>query len=205
MRFLVVYCHPLETSFCHALYRTVAGALQQAGHEIRVIDLYGDGFQPVLTRRERTDYYATDHPYPQDIEKYIADLRWTQAIVFVYPTWWFGLPAMLKGWLDRVWLPQVAFSVTGNPRQPLQALLQNIELIAAVTTYGAPWWIVKWAGEPGRKTLFRGIKPLCRRRCRTLWLALYKMDVSTDASRGRFLSRVRRAFADIDRAAAGQS
>lgn len=196
MRFLVVYCHPVETSFCNALYRTVIGALQHADHQIRKVDLYADGFEPVLSRQERIDYFELG-THPQDITTYIDDLLWAEAIVFIYPTWWFNLPALLKGWLDRVWLPHVAFTVTGDPRQPLKPLLQNIRFMAAVTTYGSPWWVVKWSGEPGRKTLFKGLKPLCARSCRSLWLALYKMDTTTPEHRSRFLSKIERTFAAI--------
>jgi putative NADPH-quinone reductase len=196
MRFLVVYCHPLETSFCNALNQTVINALQKADHEVRNLDLYADGFQPVLTRQERIDYFEQG-VNQQNVKKYIEDLLWAEAVVFIYPTWWFNLPALLKGWLDRVWLPHVAFTVTGDPKQPLKPLLQNIRLMAGVTTYGSPWWIVKWSGEPGRKTLFKGLRPLCSRQCKTLWLALYKMDTTTAGHRIRFLSKIERIFANI--------
>jgi putative NADPH-quinone reductase len=196
MRFLVVYCHPVETSFCNALNRTVISALQQNRHEIRQLDLYADDFQPSLSRQERLDYFEQGRNQ-QNVQQYIDDLRWAEALVFIYPTWWFNLPALLKGWLDRVWLPHVAFTVTGDPKQPLKPMLQNIRLMAGVTTYGSPWWIAKWSGEPGRKTLFRGLKPLCSRHCKTLWLALYKMDSINNEQRAGFLSKVARTFANI--------
>ena len=110
-------------------------------------------------------------------------------IVFVYPTWWYGLPAMLKGWLDRVWATDVAFTLKGNGMAV--PLMTHVSKIAVVTTCGAPRWWSYVVGQPGKKTIMRGIRALCARRCKTLFLAHYMMDVSTPASRAAFLSRVK--------------
>ena len=70
----------------------------------------------------------------------------------------------------------------------------RVRRVAVVTTCGAPWWFSRWVGQPGRRTILRGLRVLCAKRCRTSYLAHYRMDASTVASRTRFLARVERRF-----------
>ncbi len=100
---------------------------------------------------------------------------------------------MLKGWLDRVWATDVAFSLSADggivPR------MTHIRKIGIVTTCGASWLLSHLIGHPGRKTILRGIRALCGPRCRTLFLAHYRMDASTTESRRAYLERVRQRLA----------
>ena len=192
MRFLVVYCHPVAESFCNAVHHTVVEALERAGHEVEDLDLYAADFQPVMTRQERLDYHESGVNI-RTVEPFVAQLRRAEALVFVYPTWWYGLPAMLKGYLEKVWALDVAFTLNG-PNQVIRPALQHIRRLGGVSTYGASWWWTRWVGDPGRRTLIRGLKPLCHPRCRTTWLAHYNMDVSTPESRRAFLARVEKPF-----------
>src|SRR5690606_23113708 len=99
MRVLLVYCHPVPESFCASIRDTAIRALARAGHEVDLLDLYAEGFDPVMPADERRGYNEmklADHPFPEHAER----LKAADALLFVYPTWWYGLPAMLKGWLD---------------------------------------------------------------------------------------------------------
>ena len=108
MRALVIYCHPKEGSYNSAVRDTVMGRLHRAGVETRLRDLYAEGFQPVLTRDEWVGYEnSPDNRAP--VESHVRDVLWCDTLIFIYPTWWYGLPAMLKGWRDRVLIPDVAF------------------------------------------------------------------------------------------------
>jgi putative NADPH-quinone reductase len=187
MRFLVVYAHPLNDSFHAALHRRIVTTLTGAGHEVDDCDLYAEGFQPVLSAEERRVYHNADanHGFAaRDIER----LRRCQGLVLVFPTWWFGMPAILKGWFDRIWLPGVAFALADGQTRPL---LHDIARFAVVTTYGSPWWVIRLLmGDPNRKVLMRGIRILLSRHVRTLWLAKYNMDAADLASCSRFLQQV---------------
>lgn len=190
MRVLLVFCHPCEESYNAALCREVAGTLRENGHEVRLLDLYKRGFNPVMSAKERRGYHTPQEntvPVAEDL----ADIKWCEALLFVYPTWWFGPPAMLKGWLERVWVPHETF-IMPTAEQGMLPNMQHIRRIGVVTTCGASWLVSKLVGEPGRKIILRGIRLLAHPRCKTLYLAHFKMDSSTASSRARYLARVKR-------------
>lgn len=192
MRTLVVYCHPVPDSFCAAVRDTVLEALKDAQHETRLLDLYAMGFDPIMGCEERrlyNDMTKDQHPIPDQA----AHLAWAEAIVFVYPTWWYGLPAMLKGWLDRVWTPEITFEIN-KQSGVITPLMTHIRKLGVVTTCGAPRWWSYFVGHPGVRTLTRGMRALFAKRCKTLFLAHYLMDVSTPESRSVFLSTVYKKF-----------
>lgn len=193
MRCLLVYCHPCPESFSAAIRDTAADTLKSAGHDVQILDLYGEAFDPILGPDERRNYNDVGIN-EEPVRDRIDQIRWAEMLVFVYPTWWYGLPAMLKGWLDRVWVPHVTF-VMPTETTPIQPNMQHISKIAVITTCGATWWITKLMGEPGRKTLLRGIRALAGRQCKTMYMAMYKMDTSRQGERERFLSRVRAKLA----------
>ncbi len=197
MKILVVACHPLEDSFHQAVRQRALAGLARAGHEVRLIDLYAEGFDPVLSAEQRRRYHNAG-ANEQGVEAHLDALRWCDGLVFVYPTWWYGQPAILKGWLDRVWVPHATFGMpSGN--KPIGRVLTNIRLIAAVSTLGAPWWwweLVMFA--PGRRVLLTGIGVLCHPRCRKLWVALHKIDTASQAQREAFLERVELKMASIN-------
>jgi NAD(P)H dehydrogenase (quinone) len=196
LRVLVIYCHPVSDSFAAAAHAVVLQALAEAGHEVTDVDLYAEGFDPVMSRQERLDYLNTARNI-RPVRKYDDQLAWTQAIVLVYPAWIHGMPAMLKGYFDRVWLLGVAFDVAPDGAV-LSGRLKNIKRIIVVTTYGGSWWTVRiLLGDPARKVVARGLRPLCARDCRVDWLARYNMDNATPKQLRRFLEIVRRNIARL--------
>ncbi len=195
MRVLIVYCHPCPDSFNAAVRDTAMATLKAGGHELRLIDLYAEGFDPVLSEQQRRDYH-TPGLNERGVEAHLEALRWCEALIFIYPTWWYGPPAMLKGWLERVWIPHATFSMPeGN--KSIGRVLTNIRIIGAISTLGSPnwwWWMM---GMPGRRILLTGLSVLCAPRCSTFWLGLHRMDSVTAAERERFLARVRRRLARL--------
>ena len=189
MHVLLVYCHPQPNSFCAALRDTAALSLRAANHTVEIHDLYADGFAPAMRADERDRYYG-DAPNLDGIEAHIAALQSADALLLVYPTWWFGLPAMLKGWFDRVWIPGVAFRL--RKVGGLERRLVNIRRIGVVTTYGAPRWLLWFIGWPDRRVVKHGFRPLCARRCRLDWIALTRMDTCSAQQRARFVAEVNR-------------
>ena len=196
MRVLVVLAHPVAESFAHAIHRSAVTALIRAGHEVRELDLYGIGFDPVMSAEDRLDYH-TPGANEVHVAEHLDHLRWAEGLLFVYPTWWYSMPAMLKGWIDRVWVPHATFELPKG-LAPIKGRLHNIRLIGAFSTYGSPWWWVRFViGDPGRRNVLRGVRPLCHPGCRSFWLGHYRMDSSTTESRKRYLQRVEALAARI--------
>jgi NAD(P)H dehydrogenase (quinone) len=191
---LVVHCHPDPESFNAALFRAACEALEGAGHELRRADLYAEGFDPVLSLEERRVYLVDPGFIEARVQAHVDALRWAEHIVFVFPTWFYGPPAVLKGWLERVWLPGVAFvpsKVRGKPPTPG---LQHVLRLTVVTTSGSPWWWIKVMGDPVRKLFRRGLQALFARGCRTTWLQLYDMNNVTREDCTAFLGKVSRTL-----------
>lgn len=194
MKALIVYAHPCTESYNHAVLETVQKALKAAGVEHRVIDLYAEQFQPTLTLQDWSQYEDTSCNTDR-VAGHVESLAWCDALLFVYPTWWFGQPAMLKGWLDRVLVPGVAFTMPTQDNPSFGHTLTHIKHLGVFTTCGATWWLTKFVGSPGKRILMRGLRPLCHPRAKTVFAAHYKMDSSTPASRARHLQKVKRKMA----------
>jgi len=187
MRVLVLYAHPNPESYGAALHRTVVSALEGAGHVVDDCDLYAEGFDPVLTYDERMAY----HDVPGNrapVAEYVQRLENAEALVLVFPVWNFGFPAILKGFLDRVFLPGVSFRIENGLVQPN---LTHLKRLVAVTTYGAPRWRAMLMGDPPRKVVMRMLRVLVAPNARARYLALHDMNRQTQNGREAFLRRVR--------------
>jgi NAD(P)H dehydrogenase (quinone) len=178
----VVYCHPDPGSFTAALRDRAVDSLKAAGHRVRVSDLYADGFEPTMSPDEWLHYLDPPADQPE-IEPYRDNLRWCDALVFIYPTWWSGQPAMLTGWFDRV-------LVRGGR-------LTNVRRLVAITSHGSSKFLNVIEGETGRGIITRTVRALCHRYTRTTWLAMYNLDRSSEAQRVAFLDRVQRRMGDL--------
>jgi NAD(P)H dehydrogenase (quinone) len=116
MRVFIVHAHPEPMSFNGAMTRAASAALQEAGHEVIVSDLYAMGFDPVsgrhnfttvsdpkVYRQQAEEAYAAAHDgFAPELQREMDKLFWCDALILQFPLWWFGLPAILKGWVDRV-------------------------------------------------------------------------------------------------------
>lgn len=101
----IVYAHPSERSFSHALLAAFVDGLDAAGHHHTVSDLYAMGFNPVMSAAEyeRESSTGTTVPVPDDVRAEQDKLDAADVWCFIYPVWWTDCPAILKGWFDRVW------------------------------------------------------------------------------------------------------
>lgn len=190
-RALVVHCHPDPGSFTAAVRDAVVARLRARGAEVRVIDLYAEGFDPALSLGEWRGY--AEAAGRAALETHAEAILWCDALLFTYPTWWYGPPAALKGWLDRALLPGVAFHLEGPDSRSFRPGLRHVRRLGAFTTCGASRWVTWMVGSPGRRTLLRGVGLLCHPRARRAFVAHYLMDASTPESRARHLARVERA------------
>ncbi len=108
MKHVVVVAHPAAESFTMALTRTYTAELEQLGHSQRTYDLYRMGFNPVLAAQELLPI-TTDRSASPDVMKAQNDIRAAAAVTLIYPLWWMSMPAMMKGYIDRVFARGFAY------------------------------------------------------------------------------------------------
>ena len=198
MRFLVIFCHPSKDSFNAALYKNTSEALLKSGHELKVVDLYGEGFDPVLSSEEWESYLDDTEKNVEKVKKHIDYLTWAEGLIFIFPTWMYGPPAILKGWLERVWLPTVAFEIPRGKQKRAQGKLRNIKRFCVVTTSGSPFWWLWFIGNPAKSMLFKGYKILFNRHCKLKWLQLHNMNHTSETDRKVFINKVFKYFSNIE-------
>ncbi|SEK21877.1 NAD(P)H-dependent oxidoreductase [Pacificibacter marinus] len=186
-RVLVLYAHPCPESFNAAVHKTVVDTLTKNGWDVDDCDLNVEGFQPVLTESERRGY----HDVPENIDPvrpYVDRLQAADALIMVFPVWNFGYPAILKGFLDRVFLPDVSFKLANGGIRPG---LTNIKKLYACTTYGGTRFRATLNSDPPRKCVMRAVWYACGMP-KKKYLALYDMNNNTEAKLTAHLDRVRR-------------
>ncbi|MCG8494129.1 MAG: NAD(P)H-dependent oxidoreductase [Sneathiellales bacterium] len=189
MKCLLVYAHPLKDSLCQEITRHIAQELETKNHHIILKDLYQQQFDPALSAGERASYYQSDFG-PEGTAEDIAELKDAEYLVLVFPTWWFGLPAILKGWIDRVFAPGHAY----HHAQDLKSItpgLVKLKKVRVVTTLGSPWWVDKFVlREPVKKSLKYGVVAACTKNCDFEMLSLYSSESLTPEKVNRFIGRV---------------
>lgn len=157
---LVILGHPANKSFCGALADSYVNGAEAAGNEVRLISLGNLSFDPVLHNG-----YATIQKLEPDLVAVQAAITWAQHIVFIYPIWWGAMPALLKGLIDRVFLPGFAFKYREGS-QFWDHLLSGRSAHLLVTMDTPPWyfrWVYRMPGHNQMKRTileFSGIKPV---------------------------------------------
>ena len=194
MNCLVVTSHPISTSLCNQLTQHVTSELSAAGHNVTTEDLYAEGFSPLLSAEERESYYANKYDSSQTSEQ-VNRLENAQALILVFPTWWFGFPAILKGWFDRVWGPGIAFNHSEN-FGPITPNLDNLEKVLVVTTLGSPWWVDNLVmRKPVKRIIKTALLGTCTRNSKLKFLSLYNSETVSEQRFLDFKNRIGKAIA----------
>src|SRR5262249_22492040 len=148
MKILVVYWHPEPRSFNAAMFETICATLGSLGHEVRTSDLYQMDFDPVSSRRNfvtvrepryfkqqaEEEFAAERNGFSSEIECEIEKVEWCDVMILQFPLWWFGLPAVLKGWVDRVF---AAGRVHGNGQYYDTGVFRGKRALLSLTTGSA--------------------------------------------------------------------
>lgn len=157
---LVVLGHPSGESFCAALARTYVEAARSSGHEVRLLALGEMTFDPILRHG-----YRCIQPLEPDLAAAQEAILRAEHLVFVFPLWWGSMPALLKGFFDRAWLPGFAYQF--RDRSPFWDKLLTGRSAHLLVTMDTPPWYHRWvAGRPGLRQMeqaileFSGIEPV---------------------------------------------
>jgi len=190
---LVVIAHPLEDSLCKYLASETIAHLNAKDYEITVKDLYAENFAPPLTHAERKSYFTEEFD-GRALEQDLTQLKETQSLVLIFPTWWFGFPAILKGWFDRVWAPGYAYDHAENNRAILPKL-DNLVEMKVITTLGSPRWVdLLILRQPVRRVLKTAIRGTCAPQCRFQMLSLYGSESLSKEKVDRFIRKIKTRF-----------
>lgn len=192
-RALVVFAHPCPESFGSALHERVVQALHSRNWQVDDCDLYGEAFDPVMSEDERRHYHD-ETVNRRLVDGYVERLLRAEALILVFPVWNYGFPAILKGFVDRVFLPGVSFNLEGGKLKPN---LMNIKRLAAVTSYGGSRLRTFLAGDPPRKVVCRAMRHTCHVDVKLRYLALHAMDQVSEAKRNAHLDWVERQMMDF--------
>ena len=187
--------HPDPNSFSHAIASTATASLTRAGHAVTVLDLYAEEFRAAMSLDERLAYHSERPILDPMAERHAGIVKHAEALVFVYPTWWSTVPAILKGWLERVMVPGVGFVF--DEKQHVRRGLTHVHRIVGISTYGSPRIYVRALHDNGRRTLLRTLRLNTAIFTRRSWLGLYQMDNRTVEQRAAFLRRVDRKLRSL--------
>ncbi len=131
MKILVILAHPNSKSFNHAIAETAINTLRNIGHEVIFHDLYVEKFNPVLPCEE----LLTESKLSNDIKMHCEDLVSSEGIIIIHPNWWGQPPAILKGWVDRVLRPKIAYKFKeGDSGEGIPIGLLNIKYAVVFNT-----------------------------------------------------------------------
>lgn len=130
----IIYAHPYEKSFNHAILETLKSAIAARGEQTEVIDLYADGFDPVYHPEELALFKEGKYLDPL-IERYQKILKGADRVIFIFPVWWSDMPAILKGFFDKTMLPGFGYSIIDGKWTPG---LTNVKQTLVITTSEAP-------------------------------------------------------------------
>lgn len=196
-RALVVLAHPDDASLCATLAQVAVRGLQSAGAEVRLLDLYADGFEPAMSEAERRAYETTQPILDPLVRRYADLVLWCDTLVVVYPTWNMGMPAMLKGWFERVFVAGVAFALP-EPGVSVLGGLNHITAFVGISTYGAPRSLVFLTTDQGRRLVTRCLRVMSTRPGRrTKWLGLYGLNRPQPSDITAFIGRVERTMEEL--------
>jgi putative NADPH-quinone reductase len=195
---VLVVAHPRPDGFTCSLAELAQDGLRAAGYDVELLDLRRLGFRAAMSPEERAAYHG-DEPILDPLVAQHAELvQRATLLAFVYPTWWSGLPAILKGWLERVMVPGVGFRFDERSGK-VRPGLTNVRTIVGVSTYGSPRAYVRAVNDNGRRTLTRALRLSCGLRTRTRWIGMYGVDTSTDVERAEFAASVEQTMIRLRR------
>jgi len=194
MRVLLVV-DPIRDGFVPEIAAATASALEAGGHAVDVVDLVAERFPLVMTGADRRAYF-TDEPLvcPQAAAS-AALVRAADGLVFVYPTTLSTVTPSIKGWIERTFVPGVAFTI--GDRTGAKRGMSNIRRLVGISTYDDSRMHVVRHGDNGRRLIQRNVRLCGGLRTRASWLAHYDDGRATDTDRSAFLAQVQRRMSRL--------
>lgn len=184
---VIVTSHPYDGSFCHALMASAKAGAEKAGNTVDVIDLEADGFDPVMHSKDLIGFLKHKAQDPQAID-YIERVKAADHLILVFPIWWELMPAMMKGFIDKVVFPGETFNYTKGG-VGMASNLPNLKSTTIMTTMNTPKSLYRWVfGNAIQRALVRGtfVKMGLKH---VKWMSCNMVKKSSDAKRQGWLKQ----------------
>jgi len=189
MKVLIIYSHPWGGSYNYAILQNMVEGLKKSGHSFDLIDLNKEKFDPVFKKEELALYNKGGYLDPK-IKKYQEKINNSNHLIFIYPTWWGFTPAILKGFIDKVFLKKWAYYI--HPNYKVEKYLTFIKSATIITTMNSPWIFYFLFLKPAIIFLFgRNFLKLCGIK-KIKFLILNNINGKSKSGRERFLKRVKK-------------
>ncbi|TDE70169.1 flavodoxin family protein [Streptococcus vicugnae] len=183
---LIIYSHPYDKSFNHAILENVEGELMQKEQHFNLVDLYKDHFNPAYTSEELALFKdgGTTDPLVVQYQKFLTNAN---HVIFIFPIWWNDTPAMIKGFIDKVMKKKFAYEVG---KTGVVGHLTHIEKATILTTSTSPTWYLKlFCGNAIKKVFINAtLKQLGINHI--TWQNMGNIDKSTAQDRQNFLNKI---------------
>lgn len=192
MRIVIVFNHPYDGSYCNAILQSVISGAEKANNEVDVIHLDKEGFNPVMTA-EDLKAFRDRNPVDPQVIAYKKRLERADRLVFIFPIWWELMPAMTKGFIDKVIFPGVAYdhSESGYSMLPL---FKNVKGITVITTMNTPGLLYRLLfGNAIKKAIMTGTFWKTGYKNRK-WISLNMVKFASDKKRKKWLVDIERRF-----------
>ncbi len=191
MKVVIIFNHPYEGSYCNAILDSVKTGLQKSNHEIDVIHLDREGFNPVMTAAD-LKAFVERKPVDPKVMEYKARLDQADHLVFIFPIWWELMPAMMKGFIDKVIFPGIAYEHKGT--YGMAPLFKKVKRVTVITTMNTPAVLYRFIfGNAVKKALLTGTFWKIGYRNRK-WISLNKVKMVSAVKRKNWLDKIERYF-----------
>lgn len=189
MKTCIVFAHPWHGSFNKAVLDVVKDSLKVRKKDYEVIDLNKDGFNPVMQENDLA-LFSKGKTSDKLVEKYQNLLKESDQIVFIFPIWWFGMPAILKGFIDKVMLKSYAYEYG---KLGLIGKLTNIKSTTIITTSEMPTFLLRFGfGSPISRTFKATLKSVGMKNIK--WMNKDFITKGKERGRIKFLDNVKKRF-----------
>lgn len=194
MKVVIIFNHPYDGSYCNSILKFVNSGLRMAGHEVDLIHLDKDGFNPVMTSQD-LKAFVNRHPVDPQVLAYKERLDKADHLIFIFPIWWELMPAMTKGFIDKVIFPGVAYDY--SPKGLMVKKLKNIKSVTVITTMNTPSIIYRLIfGNAIKRALFTGTFWKIGYKKRK-WISLNMVKFVSPEKRAKWLSKLEQQFANF--------
>lgn len=194
MKVVIVFNHPYEGSYCTAILNAVTNGLQKAGHTADIIHLDDDNFDPVMRVNDLKGFKGSVPCDPQ-VLNYQRRITEADHLAMIFPIWWELMPAMTKGFIDKVIFPGVAYDYDNSGRYPkMISRWKNIKGITLITTMNTPSFVYRLVfGNAIKKAVFTGTFWKLGFKNRK-WISFNMVKFVTDDKRKKWLNELEKRF-----------